>query len=80
MLNVYGSGKPAAHMMANSATSMRVLNSHGHGTRNGFSGRYRSRLGTRVSCSVSTRSGYGWPENTSTVCPSAVSSRANSRV
>ena len=38
-LNVYGSGKPAPHMMANSWRSIRVLNSHGHGTRNGFSGR-----------------------------------------
>ena len=38
-LNVYGSGKPAAHMMANSWRSIVVLNSHGHGTRNGFSGR-----------------------------------------
>ena len=38
-LNVYGSGKPAEHMMANSWRSIVVLNSHGHGTRNGFSGR-----------------------------------------
>ena len=38
-LNVYGSGKPAAHMMANSWRSIVVLNSYGHGTRNGFSGR-----------------------------------------
>ena len=45
-LNVRGSGNPAVHMRANSATSIRERNSHGMGIRKGSGWRYRSRLGT----------------------------------
>ena len=48
-LNVFGSGKPAVHVVSSSSRSIRVLISVGHGIRNGSGSRYRSRLGTLVS-------------------------------
>lgn len=65
-LNVSGSGNLPRAIMAYSSTSIRSRNSRQSGVRNGSGCRYRSRLGTRVSTTSASSSGYGWPENTST--------------
>ena len=77
--NVFGSGNPAVHIVRNSSTSTRSRNSPRRGTRNGSGSRYRSRLGTSVRRTPASSSGYGCPENTSTSCPSATSSRLRCR-
>jgi hypothetical protein len=56
---VFGSGKPAVHMVRISSTSIRSRISLSFGVRNGSGSRYRSRLGTLVSVTPSSSSGYG---------------------
>ncbi len=75
-LNAHGSGKPAAHMMANSRMSTVSRNSRTWGTRNGSGERYRSSPGTLTSWAGSSSSGHGCPERTSMVCPMSATSRA----
>ena len=62
-LNVYGSGKPAAHMMPNSRTSMRVLElAHGAAPGTGrASGRGRGSAPRRAARGRRAR-GHGWPD------------------
>ena len=73
---MYGSGKPAAHMIPNSRRSIVVLISHGHGGRNGCGPAVEVEAGDLRELRGSSSSGYGWPENTVTWWPSSVSSRA----
>ena len=74
MLKVSGSGKAPPHIIAVSSTSTPSRYSPQRGVRNGSLSRYRSRLGTSRSTGPGSSSGYGWPENTSTWCPSPQSS------